>query len=621
MHAFTHKFRIPATLKSLALLFLFGFLLSSGVESKNFYVSPLGDDTNPGTEKQPFKTLERAKEAVRSVVDEGLESNITVWIREGTYRISESIRFGPEDSGSDQYRISYKAMPGETPVISGGMPVDNWSRTDDGLWMVNVHPEIDKIREFYIADKRCTRARHPNEGYLRVKKVGDDRRTNFYFNEGDFPRPEDEKTLELVLLHDWSISRIGVKEIDWQTNNLRAVDSIGAKSPSFFNLDHWEKHPRYYLANSKSFLDADYEWYFDNANNRIYLQLPDGKNPNHLKTTVPVSKGLIRFEGTASEPIRNLAFEGITFQYSRWNIPEMGYCGVQATHYDPRPKRQEGWTVVPAAIKGSWMQNCIFNNCKLKNLGTSGLWISTGGKNCTIENSVFTDIAGNGVMIGEGRDRQVDGEAWWKARPDQAADGNTIENCTIEKCGREYYGAVAVWGGLVSNTTISNNEIAWHPYTGVSIGWMWNPQETPSEANVIKGNHIHHVMQILSDGGGIYMLGLQPNSRLVNNHIHDVPLNAGRAESNGMFLDQGATDLLIANNLFYNIAKSPLRFHQATTNLVKDNYLFCTDESPPIRYNNTEPEDIKKQNNHIFKEGDTDYQKNLERIKSKWKNE
>jgi hypothetical protein len=315
----------------------------------------------------------------------------------------------------------------------------------------------------------------------------------------------------------------------------------------------------------------------------------------------------------------NLAFEGITFQYSRWNIPEMGYCGVQATHYDPRPKTQEGWTVVPAAIKGSWMQNCTFRNCQFKNLGTSGVWISTGSKNCTIENSVFTDIAGNGVMIGEGRDRQVDGEAWWKARPEQAADGNTIENCTIEKCGREYYGAVAVWGGLVSNTTISNNEIAWHPYTGVSIGWMWNPQETPSEANVIKGNHIHHVMQILSDGGGIYMLGLQPNSKIVNNHIHDIPLNAGRAESNGMFLDQGATDLLIENNLIYYIAKSPLRFHQATTNLVKENYLFCTGESPPIRYNNTDAEDIKKQNNHIFRVGEPDYREELERIKSKWK--
>ncbi|MFO7999873.1 MAG: right-handed parallel beta-helix repeat-containing protein [Marinilabilia sp.] len=621
MHTFTNNLRISAALKGLALVLLFGLLLASPVEAKNFYVSPLGDDNNPGTEAQPFKTIERAQKAVRSVVDEGPESNVTVWISEGTYRISETLRFDSGDSGSEAHRVSYKAMPGASPVISGGMPVDNWSRTDEGLWMTRVHPNIENIRELYIGDKRCTRARHPNEGYLRVAKVGEDRRTNFYFNEGDFPQPEDVQTVELVLLHDWSISRIGVKDIDWQTNNLRAVDSIGAKSPSFFNLDHWEEHPRYYLTGSKSFLDADYEWYFDEANNRIYLQLPEGRNPNHLKTNVPVAEGLMHFEGQASTPIQNMVFEGITFQYSRWKIPEMGYCGVQATHYDPRPKRQEGWTVVPAAIKGKWMQNCTFKNCQFKNLGTSGVWMSTGSKNCTIENSVFTDIAGNGVMIGEGRDREINGEKWWEARPDQAADGNTIENCTIKKCGREYYGAVGIWAGLVANTTIKDNEVAWHPYTGISIGWMWDPQETPCEANIIKGNHIHHVMQILSDGGGIYMLGLQPGSRILDNHIHDVPLNSGRAESNGMFLDQGTTDVLIGKNLIYNIAKSPLRFHQATTNLVRGNYLFCTGDSPPIRYNNTDAEDIKKQNNHVFKEGEPDYQKELERMIEKWKSE
>jgi hypothetical protein len=601
-----------------SLLFLIWFAAGTSL-AEDFYVAPSGDDANPGTKGRPFKTIERAKKAVQKLRQEGLESDVTIWLREGIYNIDHALNFGSQDSGTEQYRIAYKAVSGASPVISGGMQIENWGRTEDGLWMARRPPKTENIRELYIADKRCTRARHPNEGYLRVAKVGEDRRTNFYFNEGDFPRPEDIQTVELVLLHDWSISRIGVKQIDWQTNNLRAVDSIGAKQPSFFKLDHWEKHPRYYLANSKSFLDAPYEWYFDEASNRIYLQLPEDVNPNHLRTIFPVAERLMRFEGKASSPIKNMTFEGITFQYTRWNIPEMGYCGIQATHYDPRPKRREGWTVVPAALKGTWVEGFSFRNCTFKNLGTSGLWLSTGSRNCTIENSIFTDIAGNGVMIGEGRDRRINGQAWWKARPEQAAGSNTIRNCIIEKCGREYYGAVGIWGGLVANTTIVNNEVAWHPYTGISIGWMWNPQETPCEANVIKGNHIHHVMQILSDGGGIYMLGLQPDSKLVNNHIHDVPLNAGRAESNGMFLDQGATDLLIENNLIYNIAKSPLRFHQATTNLVKDNYLFCTGESPPIRYNNTDTEDIKKLNNHVSREGESGYKKELERMKTKWK--
>ena len=130
----------------------------------------------------------------------------------------------------------------------------------------------------------------------------------------------------------------------------------------------------------------------------------------------------------------------------------------------------------------------------------------------------------------------------------------------IERCGQQFYGAVAVWVGLAREMQISHNEIAWHPYTGVSLGWMWNPTPTPARENVVSRNHIHHVMQVLSDGGGIYTLGRQPGTKLLGNIIHDVPLNAGRAESNGMFLDEGSDQIEIAGNTIYGTARSPLQF-------------------------------------------------------------
>jgi hypothetical protein len=55
-------------------------------------------------------------------------------------------------------------------------------------------------------------------------------------------------------------------------------------------------------------------------------------------------------------------------------------------------------------------------------------------------------------------------------------------------------------------------------------------------------------VQVLSDGGGIYTLGCQPGTQLRGNLIHDVPLNAGRAESNGMFLDEGSDGITIQGN-------------------------------------------------------------------------
>ena len=86
-----------------------------------------------------------------------------------------------------------------------------------------------------------------------------------------------------------------------------------------------------------------------------------------------------------------------------------------------------------------------------------------------------------------------------------------------------------------------------------------------------------------------------------------------------MFLDEGTTDVVVANNLIYNIAKSPLRFHKATTNLVKENYLFCTGGNPHIRYNRTNEEDIKQVGNKVFAEGEENYSKELEKVVKEWR--
>ena len=52
--------------KTTVLFFLFIFLLSctSGEEEIAFYVSPEGNDMNPGTVEQPFKNIEKAQETV-----------------------------------------------------------------------------------------------------------------------------------------------------------------------------------------------------------------------------------------------------------------------------------------------------------------------------------------------------------------------------------------------------------------------------------------------------------------------------------------------------------------------------------------------------------------------------
>jgi len=580
----------------------------------NFYVSPNGNDSNPGTKEKPFSSLEWAKIAVQNSIQKNKDVEHTIYMADGFYEIENPVIFDSKYF-SDDNRLTIKALEEENPIISGGIRLRGWQKNDAGFWVVDLPKKENEKwnpRELFVGGKRGIRARFPNTDYLRVKKAGEDRRTNFFFEKGDFPIPENVNGVELVLLHDWSISRIGVLDIDSQNNKLTAVDSIGAKNPLFFNIDHWEENPRYFLENAIEFLDADYEWFLDIKEQKMYLKLSETLDPENLEIVVPYSNGLISMVGDENNPIKNIHFEGITFRHCNWGIPKLGYCGVQACYFDARPLN--GWKEVPAAVKAEWAENCTFENCSFENLGTSGLWFSTGCKSCSVKNADFYDISANGIMIGEGRDRFIDGEVWWKVAPEQVALGNTIENCIIEKCGTQFFGAIGIWCGFTAETTIRNNELSDLPYSGISIGWEWSPIPTPCRNNVIDGNHIHHILKILSDGGGIYMLGLQPESKLVNNHIHDVKVNAGRAESNGMFLDEGITDVIVENNLIYNIAKSPIRFHKATINLVKENYLFCTKGNPPIRYNSTKEEDIQKVGNNVFSEGDVNYMMELKEI-------
>jgi hypothetical protein len=213
--------------------------------------------------------------------------------------------------------------------------------------------------------------------------------------------------------------------------------------------------------------------------------------------------------------------------------------------FDNRSEQQDGWNKIPAAIEVDLASNCFFNNCKIRHTGGSGIWFREETENCVIRNSHLYDISGNGINIGEGKDRLVQNYPWWKSAPQQVTTNTEVSNCLIEHCGQQFYGSIGIWGGLFANTNIFRNEIRNLPYTGISVGWMWSAEPTPCKENIISGNHIHHILNKLSDGGGIYNLGLQPKSVISNNLIHDVKLNVGRAESNGILLTKGLLESLL----------------------------------------------------------------------------
>jgi len=125
-------------------------LLGSATSASVFYVAPDGDDADPGTVDQPWRTIQHAAET--------LVAGDTVFIRGGVYK-EQAITV--HDGNSVNGYIVFSAYPGETPILDGtdvtkirdacfivshsyiklvGLEICNW---DTGIWMENCgHIEI-----------------------------------------------------------------------------------------------------------------------------------------------------------------------------------------------------------------------------------------------------------------------------------------------------------------------------------------------------------------------------------------------------------------------------------------------------------------------------------------------
>src|SRR5579871_6142617 len=137
----------------------------------DYYVATNGSDRNPGTRDQPFATVGRAKDEVRNKIARGLQTDVTVLIRGGTYELREPLVFGPQDSGTDKHSITYAAFPGEKPVLSGGHKITGWKQGKGKLWTAEV-PSVKAgkggFRQLFVVGQRRQRARTPSQGFFQV---------------------------------------------------------------------------------------------------------------------------------------------------------------------------------------------------------------------------------------------------------------------------------------------------------------------------------------------------------------------------------------------------------------------------------------------------------------------
>ncbi len=553
----------------------------SAIAQTAVHVSPNGDDASDGTAARPLRTLEAARRRLREGQGTGDNEPFRVELAPGDYFLAAPLRLATGDGGlsTDRPVIYAAAKPG-TVRISGGRRIAGW-RPVGNHWVAKVGSEFPPFRDMWINDQRAVRARAPNTGFYRIDQPGADNRTSFTVAAADLVSLRPSDAAEIVFLHDWSISRVHLKSIDAAARTYAFADPIGGEAAQFA-ITNFEPHPRYFIENALDLLDQPGEWFLDQAAGEVHYAPRPGESPATVEAIAGVLDQLLVVQGDRpAMPVQHIAFSGLTFSHTRFPMPAHGYAEGQACFHERRSTAEDHDRIpLTAAVLVDGAVECRFDNCRFEHLGGCGLHLAVASKS-QVSRCAFRDIGGSGVMLGRGNQ--------WS---ETVTDNNAIENCLVEDCGATSFGAVGIWVGMASHSRVVHNEVRNLPYTGISAGWRWDDTPSPCHDNRVADNHIHHVMQLLSDGGGIYTLGRQPGSALAGNLIHDVPINAGRAESNGMFMDEGSTDFVVEGNTIYGVARSPIRFHRAGKNTLKGNRLAAPAGTPTFQYNAANPADM-----------------------------
>jgi hypothetical protein len=548
-----------------------------------FHVAPNGNDANPGTESKPFATIEKARQTVRSL-NKKMTGDIVVLIHDGTYFLEQPLVFESLDSGMNGYDVIYQAVPGATPVISGGKRITDWQADANKRWKAAT--TIENFRQLYVDGKRAVRARGPAPKNLQLFEKDGYETTDIdiagWRNPGD---------IELCYDVVWCHTRCKVQSI--QREGKRAILRMAephfsqAKAKEGVNI-HDVAPDHIVMENALELLNEPGEWYLDRTAKTVYYLPRPGEEMNKTEVIAPVLEQLVELRGTLEKPVQNIQFVGITFKHGGWLLPsQIGLVDIQANfRIDWKcPMERKGELTMthnqhvksPANVVCHAAKAIRFDRCVFTQLGGAGIDVEFGSEDNVISGCRFFDISGSAIQIGD----VIESDHHPKDAK-MIVKNNAVVNNYIHDVCVEHQGGVGVFAGYTEATTIAHNEIAQLPYSGISMGWGWGEEDagggnpdyeqpfkydtpTPAKNNRIEYNHIHHVMLMKHDGGGIYTLGMMPGSVLQENYIHD---NVG--EPGGIYLDEGSGGIEVVGNRIENVSV-PMNFN----NHVQDRITTC----------------------------------------------
>jgi len=556
-----------------------------------FYISPDGDDSWSGTLAEPnaqksdgpFASLEGARKGLqdwrhpsgtRESWKAGLGAKkwpVTVWVRGGYYPMVRAVKF----SGEDSYPVHIRAWPGETPVFDGGVEVTGWEierRGDLIVWRAPWNDSWDP-RQLWVNGDRAKRSRWPKEGtYDIVDPLNGGKNgwlepgTSRFVVDRSHWEPllsEPLGALDVVALHFWVEERLPVETYDPESGTVNCART------SISPLNEAGRHSgaRYFLENAIATLSEPGEWACDPMAGLVWYVPRPGETPETSAVCAAVTPQLLAIEGDAEtgKAVEFLHFEGLTFAHTAAILPGDPEWPEAAAHFGEIYYRGENGGAahqaaadVPGVISFRHARNCTLTRCAVRGAGWYAVEIGPGCRSLTLDQNQFQDLGAGGIHVTGDRDISA------------SASGLRLTNNHIHNYGAIFFSAVGILIRNAGGNLIAHNHVHHGLYTGISVGWKWDFSLSLAIDNIVEWNHIHDIGQgILSDMGGIYLLGSAGGTQVLCNLIHDI--KCAHYGGWAIYPDQASSHLLIENNLCYRSSSSVFHQHWGRENIVRNN--------------------------------------------------
>jgi hypothetical protein len=587
----------------------------------HLYVSPAGDDANPGTKDKPVRSLERARDLARTVKQKSTDGSYgcMVLLSGGVFRLTKTLTLDARDSGSPGDPVVYLAVEGEKPIITGALRVTGWKLAEAArnLWSAPAPPGLKNTRQLYVDGVRARRAERRLPVKLTKTETG-------YIADSDFAGWKNPAEVEFVYtggnslwtehsegLGAWTEPRCPVASINGTTitmaqpcwdnstrrimlprntpgmDRARTVNLVGPASIGKVPVS---------VENAYELLGTPGQWYLDVSTATFYYVPRAGEDLATADVEAPVLEKLIVGEGTAAQPLRNLVFYGLEFTGATWLSPSgpEGFSEIQANYtvtgsngwavqglgnLTPNGDQPYGaWTKIPGNISFCLGVSVQFMYCAFVHLGGAGLELGHGSQSNVVMGCVFTDISGNGLELG-GVDQP-------DATGGDITSDNGVGNNHIYNVGAEFHGGVGICVGYALRSFIDHNQLDHLPYSGISIGWGGWPDKIKkagvanfSQQNVVANNLIFDHMLLLADGAAIYTQGLTGPSLEAGEIIQGNVIHDQFGSGHGIYTDNGCKNVTARNNVIFHVnfdnwGSRHKDYYDGQTGSNYDNFLF-----------------------------------------------